>query len=175
MSTSVDKAYIESRVADVTYERGKGTITHCYITMRNGFTVTGQSACVNSSNYDEALGRKYAYEDAFAELWPLEGYLLAERLHNKERGDTNHDIGWAVQQMKNGKAVYRRGWNGKGLFAYFVPPGTYPAVAAASKTFIGSEVSYNGYFALYSTAKDIVNTWAPSGPDTMAQDWEVWA
>lgn len=42
-----------------------------------------------TANFDMALGRKYSYEDAFNKLWPLEGYLLAERIKNESRGDTN--------------------------------------------------------------------------------------
>lgn len=56
-------------------------ITLCFITMENGFTVIGHSACADPSNFDADLGRKIAYENAFDQLWPLEGYLLKEDLH----------------------------------------------------------------------------------------------
>ena len=174
MKTSVERADIIAKIEDVVYTvLPNGRTTVCSITMRNGYTVIGESSCVLKSNFDAARGRNYAYEDALDKVWPLEGYLLAERLHNTGRGDTAHDIGWAVQQMKNGKAVYRRGWNGKGLFIYFVQPNTYPATAEAAKKFIGDDVAYDGYFALYSAEHNIVNTWAPSVTDTMAQDWET--
>lgn len=81
MKTSIDKPYIESRIKDVDYLVMKdGRTTICTITMANGFTVNGFSACVSAENFDAALGRKYSYEDAFDKLWPFEGYLLAERL-----------------------------------------------------------------------------------------------
>lgn len=80
--TSIDKPYIESRIKDVDYVVMKdGRTTICTLTMANGFTVNGFSACVAVANFDEALGRKYAYERAFEQLWPLEGYLLADRLN----------------------------------------------------------------------------------------------
>ena len=79
--TSIDKPYIESRIKDVEYLVMKdGRTTICTITMVNTYTVNGFSACVDPRNFDSALGRKYSYEDAFNKLWPLEGYLLAERL-----------------------------------------------------------------------------------------------
>lgn len=56
--------------------------TLCQLTLENGYTVIGKSACVDSENFDASLGRHYAKEDAINEVWPLEGYLLAERIYN---------------------------------------------------------------------------------------------
>lgn len=82
MKTYVDKSDIEARVKDVGYlTMPDGRTTICTITMVNNFTVNGFSACVNPKNFDPAIGRKYAYENAFEKLWQLEGYLLAERLY----------------------------------------------------------------------------------------------
>lgn len=79
--TSVEKSYIEKRVKDVGYlVMPDGRTTICTITMINNFTVNGFSACVDPKNFDAALGRKYAYENAFEKLWQLEGYMLAEEL-----------------------------------------------------------------------------------------------
>jgi hypothetical protein len=47
--------------------------------MQNGFTILGQSSCVDPKEFNIALGEKYAYEDAIDKSWQLEGYLLAER------------------------------------------------------------------------------------------------
>lgn len=54
--------------------------TLCQLTLENGYTVIGQSACVDIENFDASLGRHYAKEDAINKVWPLEGYLLAERM-----------------------------------------------------------------------------------------------
>lgn len=56
------------------------TITICRIKMKNGFTVLGESACVDPARFNVALGEKYSYEKAFNKIWELEGYLLAERM-----------------------------------------------------------------------------------------------
>lgn len=55
-------------------------LTVCVLTLQNGYFVTGESACVDPANYNQALGEKYAYENAFAKVWSLEGYLLRERM-----------------------------------------------------------------------------------------------
>ena len=75
--TSLDD--IRSRVRSTSYTRLSGTLTVCQIEMVNGYIVLGTSACVDPREYNQALGEKYAHEDALNKLWPLEGYLLAER------------------------------------------------------------------------------------------------
>lgn len=56
------------------------TVTICCLTLANGYTVTGESACVSSENFDTELGRKIARENAKQKIWALEGYALRERL-----------------------------------------------------------------------------------------------
>jgi hypothetical protein len=55
-------------------------LTLCVLVMKNGFTIVGKSACVSAGNFDAALGRKIAREDAVDQIWALEGYLLASSL-----------------------------------------------------------------------------------------------
>ena len=55
-------------------------LTFCVLVLRNGFTVTGESACASPENFDAALGRKIARENAVQKIWPLMGYALKERL-----------------------------------------------------------------------------------------------
>lgn len=55
--------------------------TLCQLTLENGYTVNGTSACVDQNNFDLNTGRKIAFDDAFNKIWPLEGYLLAEKLY----------------------------------------------------------------------------------------------
>jgi hypothetical protein len=71
---------ITARVSETIYSVLPGTTTTiCQLRMVNGYTVLGTSACVDPTKYNQALGEKYAYEDAINKCWPLEGYLLAER------------------------------------------------------------------------------------------------
>lgn len=57
------------------------TTTVCLLELRNGFTVTGESACASPENFDRELGEKIALENARNKVWMLEGYLLKQRLH----------------------------------------------------------------------------------------------
>jgi len=55
-------------------------LTFCVLVLRNGFTVTGESACASPENFDAEIGRKVARQNAIAKVWPLMGYALKERL-----------------------------------------------------------------------------------------------
>ena len=70
---------IKAKVRDTKYVVD-GVLTIAMVTMENGYMVTGQSACADPANYDAALGEKIAYDDAVKKVWPLEGYLLRQRL-----------------------------------------------------------------------------------------------
>lgn len=58
-----------------------GQLTFCVLVLRNGFTVTGESACASPENFDEEIGRKVARANAVQKIWPLMGYALKQRLH----------------------------------------------------------------------------------------------
>jgi hypothetical protein len=60
-----------------------GLLTFCVLVLRNGFTVTGESACASPENFDAEIGRKIARQNAVQKIWPLEGYLLKDRLASK--------------------------------------------------------------------------------------------
>lgn len=78
---------IVRRIKDVTYTRLPGTTTTiCNITMENGFSVRGESACVDPRNFNSEIGNSLAYKDAFRKLWAFEGYLLAEKLAVNDEG-----------------------------------------------------------------------------------------
>lgn len=59
-------------------------LTFCVLVLQNGFTVVGTSACASPANFDAELGRKIARKHAVDQVWPLEGYLLKQRLHEAE-------------------------------------------------------------------------------------------
>src|SRR4051812_7890277 len=71
--------YMKSRIANTTFTRIGETVTHCRIVLDNGFSVSGESACVNAANYNQQIGEKIAYDNAFRLLWPLFGFLLSEK------------------------------------------------------------------------------------------------
>ena len=55
-------------------------ITFCVLVLKNGFTVTGESACASPENFDAELGRKIARQNAVAKVWPLMGYELRSKI-----------------------------------------------------------------------------------------------
>ena len=55
-------------------------LTFCVLVLKNGFTVTGESACASPENFDAELGKKIARQSAVAKVWPLMGYELRSKL-----------------------------------------------------------------------------------------------
>ena len=74
-----DAAY-PGNVAASPYERLR-LLTFCVLVLRNGYTVTGESACVSPENFDAELGRKIAKQHALDKCWPLFGFHLAAKLY----------------------------------------------------------------------------------------------
>jgi hypothetical protein len=84
------------------------------------------------------------------------------------------NFGKALDMMKEGVKVARKGWNGKGQFVYYVPEGRYAAITDAAKSIAAEDgkVTYRPYLALKTVQGDVA-TWAPSISDLLAEDWEV--
>ena len=55
-------------------------LTICVLVLKNGFTVTGESACVSPENFNAEIGRRVARENAIDKMWPLLGYALKIKL-----------------------------------------------------------------------------------------------
>lgn len=58
-------------------------LTFCVLVLKNGFTVTGESACASPENFDAEIGRRIARDNAVAKIWPLMGYELRSHLHER--------------------------------------------------------------------------------------------
>ena len=61
-----------------------GLLTICVLVLRNGFTVTGESACASPENFDAEIGKKIARENAEQKIWPLMGYHLKQQLSERD-------------------------------------------------------------------------------------------
>lgn len=97
--SAVTNQSIDNRIDTVTYHRlPDTTITFCAIKMVNGFIVIGQSACINPADFDAGLGESLAHDDAREKLWPLEGYLAAERRYQDDIKPAEFDD---VEQFAN--------------------------------------------------------------------------
>ena len=292
------KEFLEGEIIQIDYKRLGSKITHCTITTKSGFVFTGESACVDPADYNEDIGSKIAYDNAFHKMWMPYGFwlhkaladhdnrlqppsddnkieaqqvddepketavqttwqdrvceeigelvdrkeklekflsvdkpkfvsdaqwdlmkeqlqamysyhnILIERLDedagvvsgirlaekSKSEGllavsavnptvdsQEHHqqptmDFGYAVKMMKDGKRVSRIGWNGKGMFLYYVPENKYPASRNEHGTMIGvfenDMVPYGAYIAM-KTAQNNVVPWLASQTDVLAEDWVI--
>jgi len=88
--TALDGYAGTQRVTDYEYRFGRinnkvlGLLTFCVLVLRNGFTVTGESACASPENFDAEVGRKIARANAVDKIWPLMGYELRTKLAGGE-------------------------------------------------------------------------------------------
>ena len=71
--------HIQSVIKSVEYVQ-VGVLTICVLTLQNGFTVTGESACLSLATFDAEIGRKIARNNAEDKIWQLEGYLAKQRM-----------------------------------------------------------------------------------------------
>ncbi len=77
----ITQAEIDALIKDEQYVlMPDARTTICQLTLVNGFTVRGESSCVYAENFDAAIGRKIARDNARNKIWALEGYLLRDKL-----------------------------------------------------------------------------------------------
>lgn len=78
---------IDAQIVSESYHVFPGTtMTVCALTLKNGFVCTGESAAASPENFDEAIGRRIARDNARNKIWALEGYTLRNALC--ARGDS---------------------------------------------------------------------------------------
>ena len=116
---------------------------------------------------DKREGYKVVYQDGYVSWSPKEVFEEAYR-----RTD-GMSFGLALEAAKLGKRIARWGWNGKGMFLYYVPAAAYPpSTEVAKEAFGGENVPYGAYIAM-KTAQDNVVPWLASQTDMLADDWYI--
>jgi hypothetical protein len=82
------------------------------------------------------------------------------------------NFGEALELLKSGKKVGRNGWNGRGMFVYYVPANSYKACTIIGESIADKSgmVEYEPYLAI-KNVKGTVSTWVPSINDCLAEDW----
>lgn len=73
-----------------------GLLTFCVLVLKNGFMVTGESACASPENFNVQIGRKVARGNAVDKIWPLMGYELKSRLAARENAASDPGDGHPV-------------------------------------------------------------------------------
>ena len=72
---------IDSVIVDINYYIfPKTQLTVCCLTLKNGFTVTGESACASPENFNKEIGEKSAFINTRNKIWGLDGYILKKKL-----------------------------------------------------------------------------------------------
>ena len=72
---------IDAVIVDKSFYTFPGTTTTvCLVTLKNGYTTVGESACASPENFDQEIGNKLAFDNARNKVWSLEGYLLKQKL-----------------------------------------------------------------------------------------------
>lgn len=141
-------------------------------------TFRGWDLPTNENGADE--GFLVEYLDGGAPNTPdYAGYVSwspAEVFYNAYGPTDGMSFGLAVEALKKGFKVARAGWNGKGMFLYYVPAASYPAQRNALGTMVGQfpddMVPYGAYIAM-KTAQNNVVPWLASQTDVLANDWSI--
>ena len=79
-ANGVDGSMMNEESVSYSYECTLELLTFCILVLKNGFTVTGESACASPENFDAEVGRKIAKANAVNKIWPLLGYELKTKL-----------------------------------------------------------------------------------------------
>lgn len=120
---------------------------------------------------DGKQGYGVIYADGYTSWSPQEAF--DESYRAIEREDQALTFGDALHMLKLGKRIARSGWNGKGMFVYYVPANSYQATTETAKQYFkGDLVPYNAYMAI-KNVNDSVSTWVPSVNDCLANDWQI--
>jgi hypothetical protein len=82
LAPRVTEADLLASIKHVRYYRDDFT-TIAVLTLKNGFKVVGHSTPASEANFDTAVGQRYAWDNAFRQMWQLEGYALKTRLSNE--------------------------------------------------------------------------------------------
>lgn len=73
------KENLENQIVSIEYNRFGEVGIQCVLTLNNGYTVTGESGCIDPTIFNEEIGKIIAYENAFDKLWPILGYQEKQR------------------------------------------------------------------------------------------------
>lgn len=161
--------------------------TVCRAVLRNGFEIVESSACVSKENYSEEMGYKICRQKIEDKVWMLLGFLLqtavggvdgekvyltiAEELMEAAKQQDGMSFGEAIEAVKAGKRIARKGWNGKGQYvelacnvAYVTPEGKevnadHQAIGKKALAFCGTSGVQLG--------------WLASQADMLAEDWKI--
>lgn len=137
--------------------------------LENGFVIETSSGCVDPKNFDEKIGEEICTKKLEEKIWELEGYALQKQQYeNKISMTGGPDFGWALDKMRHGFAVRRRGWNGKGIFIKMQVPDEHSKMTSPYIYIDTTGLQTDNAFAPRSCVP-----WLASQTDMLAEDWEL--
>lgn len=147
-----------------------GKCTVLTVKLENGFVLTESSGCVDPENFDDAIGRECCEKRIRDKLWMLEGYALQKQVTEPCMMSPG-SFGWAIESMKRGEKLRRRGWNGKGQYIELAKAISYKG---ADGTVVNCEHEAIGNKAIaFCGTSGVQMGWLASQADMLADDWEV--
>jgi len=78
----------------------------------------------------------------------------------------------ALKEMKKGKTVARKGWNGKGMYIFIVP-GDDELLARMDKWTLQPKGTWQPFFVMKTAQDTLQPGWLASQADMIAEDWEI--
>ena len=153
---------------------------------KDSFSIDGEQGAPNAELTFSALK---TYHDRYYATPRGEKDSLSDRLirayYNEFVGRPNGCLtfGMAIEAMKSGKKVCRKGWNGKGMYIWLMPGSTVkgcknivdPHLADIDKA--EGEIRFLGSIRMYthdSTGRKAVLTgWLASQSDILCEDWMI--
>lgn len=74
---------LENQIAKIEYQRFGETGMLAIFILQNGYTVTGESGCIDPAIFNEEIGKQIAYDNAFDKLWQILGYGVRQKWHEE--------------------------------------------------------------------------------------------
>lgn len=80
----------------------------------------------------------------------------------------------ALEFLKDGEKVARRGWNGVGMFIFLVPGSTFKVSRSPLMGIYpeGTEINYHAHIDM-KTAQGYIVPWIASHSDLLSADWVI--
>lgn len=125
---------------------------------------------------DEML--KLTYDYLSLRYYP-EGFKRTYFVSNDNLKNLIMNFGEAIEALKQGKRVARKGWNGKGMYLWLMPAATVKAEwckephlkeLAESN---GGEIEALGTIRMLTADKKILTGWLASQTDMLSEDWVI--
>lgn len=118
-------------------------------------------------------GYKVIYEDGYESWSPKDVFEKAYRPCD------GMNFGLAIEALKQGKYVTRKGWNGKGMFLWLKPGANVKAEWCKDPKLYdlamqnGGEIEALGTICMFTAQKQILSGWLASQTDMLAEDWMI--